>query len=168
MAPCTISRKREITDTYEKLIQKGVESTTLREWSVEVEITLLQAQELDLGFLMDTKPFMDVLKCLRHLDPGWTGYWTARLSVVAWENRKTKDYSELPSAVELLRQFRDIYTQKKPSSKGTFATSTLQSEEAPSGSRNKTGTPRKKCLDGKPGHNEAGCYHLHPEKRPEG
>ncbi len=82
------------------------------------------------------------------------------------QKRKGDDliYVILLSVTEPLRQFRNVYAQEKTSPTGSFPT--FQGEEA-SRSHNRAGTGKKKYLDRKPGHDEAGCYHLHSGKRPD-
>ncbi len=158
------AHKKEITDAYNRLVQKGVKSSRIMEWAVELETVLQKAEVLDLGLLKEMRPFQDVLRCLNPLDPGWAGHWMTQLMIS--QNRKADDpiYMVILSVIELLRQFRSEYSQEKTNPGGSFLT--FQGEEA-SVSYNKAGTGKKKCLDGKPGHDEAGCYHLYPGKRPD-
>ncbi len=120
MKPTNLSRKREIVEVYDRLIQKRVKNSRLTEWADEVEMVFRQAEAFDLGLLKDMKPFQDIIKCFSHLDIGWAGFWEVQLAMIQKGKASTANHMVLLSAIELLRQFRSIYSQEKPYTKGSF------------------------------------------------
>ncbi|MFL5692379.1 MAG: reverse transcriptase domain-containing protein [Ktedonobacteraceae bacterium] len=127
----------------------------------EWESALRDAIELNLPDVQDTRPTRHFLQAVEKIAPLFTQTWSNTIETKAVMTPEIQLNTVIPDGFQIAQIFRNQHLLTSKATKGAFAGSTFQGEQAPSSSRS------KKCpLHER--HNIDNCYNLNKAKRPEG
>src|SRR2546423_1931281 len=160
VAPSTYAREQEVTRRYEQ-VRTQAKSTRTEEWLAEWESALRDAIELNLPDVQDTRPPRHFLQAVEKIAPLFAQTWCNTIETKAVMTPEIQLNTVIPDGFQIAQIFRNQHLLTSKATKGAFAGSTFQGEQAPSSSRS------KKCpLHER--HNIDNCYNLNKAKRPEG
>lgn len=160
VAPTDYAREQEVIRQY-NLIRTQAKSTRTEEWITSWETALRDAIELKIPDVQDIRPTRHFLQAVEKIDPLFAQTWSNTIEMSAIMTPEQL-MTVIPDGYQIAQIFRNQLLLKATITKGAFAGSTLQGQEAPA-------TPTIPEQDRCPlhhQHKECDCYTLNKAKRP--
>ncbi len=158
VAPSTYAREQEVTRRYEQ-VRTQANLTRTEEWLAEWESALRDAIELKLPDVQNTRPTRHFLLAVEKIAPLFAQTWFNTIETNAVMTPDIQLNTVVPDGFQIAQIFRNQHSFN--ATKGAFAGSTLQGEQAPSSQRSKK-YPLHQF------HSLDNCHAFNKTKRPEG